>query len=397
MGKTEWKSPKVNLSTAIIIGGIGVAAGLGIGLNWEKFSPYLQIGGKTTTVKDTPDWSSLDEVYEKLAETYDGDIDKNTVIEGAKAGLTSSLGDVYTTYMTAEEAVSFNDSLNGKVGAGIGVSMRKTADGYIRVVRTLPDNPARKAGILAGDIIYKVDGEEVYDQDSDVVVKKVRGEAGTKVNITVVRNGEEKSFDLIREEINNVSADVTYEGDTAYILTTRFDKDTGAIIEKFAKEFESKGIKKVILDLRDNGGGYVSAAVDLLALWLDGEKVLVQKNHDLIIDTSYTSRGKAILKNMKTVLLVDGGTASASEMVTGALKDYKKATVIGEKTYGKGVVQSLFKMTGNSLLKVTTAHWYTPNDVSIQKEGIEPDQEVKRTYEDINAERDPQLEAAKKL
>ena len=298
--------------------------------------------------------------------------------------------------MTAKQSADYQKSLHGKVGAGIGVVMGER-DGYIRVLRTLPDNPARKAGIIAGDIIYKVDGEEVYTLDSEEIVKKVRGDAGTKVTVSVVRDGEEKTFEMVREEINSVSADVTYNGDTAIILVTRFDNDTGTLVQKFAEEFKEKGIKKVILDLRDNGGGYVSAAQDLLSLWLDGDTAFIQKSKDSSDKASYASHNKAILKDMKTIVLVNGNTASASEIVAGALKDHKKATIVGTKTYGKGVVQALKTLSGNTLLKVTTAHWYTPNGTDINQTGITPDKEVDRTYEDINSNKDPQLDEALKM
>ena len=158
-----------------------------------------------------------------------------------------------------------------------------------------------------------------------------------------------------------------------------------------------KGINKVILDLRGNGGGYVSAAQDLLSLWIDGEKILIQKSKHFGNTTTSAANGKAILKDMKTVVLVNGSTASASEIVAGALQDYHKATIIGETTYGKGVVQNLYDLSGGTVLKVTTAAWYTPNDRSINKVGITPDIEVERSYEDINAMRDPQMDKAKEL
>ncbi|MBQ8991883.1 S41 family peptidase [Candidatus Saccharibacteria bacterium] len=397
MIKKEWTNPKVNLASAIIGAAVTLAIGLLVGLNWNNIAPYIGFGKTVAGSSEVKDWSALNEVYTALVGNFDGEIDNTKVIEWAKQGIAAAAEDPWTVYMTAEQADSFQDSLAGKVGAGIGVSIRKVDD-YVRVVRTLPDNPARAAGVLAGDIIYKVDGEEVYYLDSDEIVQKLRGEAGTKVKLTVVRDGEEKDFELTREEINNVSAEVTYDGDTAYILTTRFDKDTGTIIEKEAKTFADKGIKKVILDLRDNGGGYTSAAVDLLSLWLDGEKAYEQKSKIASDNTTvYTSRGKAVLKDLKTVVLVDGGTASASEITAGALKDYKKATLLGETTYGKGVVQSMVSLSSGSLLKVTSAHWYTPNDYNIGDSGLEPDQKVERTYDDINKDKDPQLEAAKKL
>ena len=389
---TKPKTRKVNLGGAIVISAVTLIIGVFIGINWNKvsnsFLPYL--GFKSTT---TTDWSSLDEVYSELVAKYDGNVDKNAVIEGAKKGIAASVGDVYTAYMTAEEATDFNKSLHGDVGSGIGVVLAKR-DGYIRIVRTLPDNPASKAGILSGDIIYKINGEPVYTLEADEIATKLRGASGTEVELTVVRDGEEKSFKLTREAINNVSAYIDYNGNTAIIHVTRFDTDTGSIVRDFTKEFSDKGINKVILDLRDNGGGYVSAAKDLLSLWIDSKAVLIQKSAKLPDDTTYASHGQAVLSDTKTVVLTNGSTASASEIVAGALEDYNKATIIGEKTYGKGVVQQLVNLSGGTLLKVTTAHWYTPNGNSINGTGITPDKEVTRSYEDINLNRDPQMDAA---
>lgn len=396
--KKEWKQRKINLGSAIVAAAVMLVAGFGIGNYWSSikgtFLPYLGIGDAER--KTSMDWSSLNEVYSEISSDFDGDIDKDAVVEGAKVGLVAALGDKYTSYMPAKEASDFQKSLHGEVGSGIGVVMGER-DNYVRIIRTLPDNPARKAGLLSGDIIYKIDGEEVYSQDADVIAEKVRGEAGSTVSLTIIRDKEEKTFKLTREEINNVSAEVTYpNSDTALILTTRFDTDTGTIIENFAKEFKDKGIKKVILDLRDNGGGYVSAAQDLVSLWIDGDTVCTQKSKDSE-HASYASHGKDILKDMKTIVLVNSNTASASEIVAGALQDYKKATILGTKTFGKGVVQSLKNLSNGSLLKVTSAHWYTPNGNSIDKTGIKPDKEVDRTYDDINAGRDPQLDEAMKI
>ncbi|MBR2839805.1 S41 family peptidase [Candidatus Saccharibacteria bacterium] len=394
--KVEWKEKKVSLGNAIIVGVVGGFICLVLGLNFSNwfggFLPYLGIGNQNTA----KNWSSLDEVYDKLANTYNGELDDKAMIEGAKKGLTEALGDKYTVYMDAKTSAEFYDDLHGNVGSGIGVEMGER-DGYVRVLRTLPDNPARKAGVLAGDIIYKVDGEEVYQLSSEEISKKIRGESGTEVTLSVVRDGEEKSFTMKREEINNVSAYVDYDGSTAIVTVTRFDNDTGMKVQGFAKEFTDKGVKKVILDLRGNGGGYVAAAGDLLSLWIDGDTYVVQKSkHDGDIDNK-TKTGKAILKDMKTIVLVNGSTASASEIVAGALQDYGKATIVGEKTYGKGVVQTMLNLSNGASLKVTTAEWHTPKDRSINLDGIKPDVEVERTYEDINAMRDPQMDKAKKI
>ena len=394
--KVEWKEKKTSLGNTIIISVVMLVIGVVVGINWNNwfggFSPYLGIGGSDSNI----DWSALNEVYNKLATSYNGEISKEAVIEGAKKGLVESLGDIYTVYMDKEETSDFYDDLHGNVGSGIGVEMG-LRDGYVRVLRTLPDNPARKAGILAGDILYKVDDEEVYDLSVDEISKKVRGETGTEVTITVVRDGKEKSFTMKRETINNVSAYVEYDGKTAIVTVTRFDNDTGRIVQGFARDFKEKGINKVILDLRGNGGGYVSAAQDLLSLWIDNDKVVIQKSKHFGDSSNSTSSGKAILKDMKTIVLVNGSSASASEIVAGALQDYGKAKIVGETTYGKGVVQNLYDLSNGTVLKVTTAEWYTPKERSINKTGIEPDIKVERSYEDINAMRDPQLDKAKEL
>ena len=393
----EWKEKKTSLGNAIIISAVTLIIGVVVGVNWSSvvgnFAPYL---GLESINPSNTDWSALDEVYDKLASSYNGEFDEKQVIEGAKKGITESLGDVYTVYMDSEETGEFYDDLHGNVGAGIGVEMG-LRDGYVRVLRTLPDNPARKAGVLAGDILYKVNDEDVYNLDTEEIAKKVRGEEGTEVKITVVRGEEEKTFKMKRETINNVSAYVEYSGKTAIITVTRFDEDTGTKVQKIANEFKDKNINKVILDLRGNGGGYVSAAKDLLSLWIDHDVILIQKSKHFGDSSEKSNSGRAILKDMKTIVLVNGSTASASEITAGALQDYGKATIVGEKTYGKGVVQNLYDLSNNTTLKVTTAEWYTPKERSINKTGITPDVEVERSYDDINAMRDPQLDKAKSL
>lgn len=391
MKKLEWKEKTVRLSSAIIGGFVALVAGVFLGSKWSTYSPYL--GGKSGG--ESISWSGLNEVYSALIKNYDGEVDRQSVLDGAKKGIADSVGDVYTVYMTKEESEEFSKSLHGDVGAGVGIEMG-LRDGYVRVIRTLPDNPARSAGVLAGDIIYKVDDKEVYDWSTEDIAGVLRGSEGSSVKLTVVRNGEEKSFDLIRETINNVSAYYDFkDNNTAVITITRFDNDTGTLVQSFANDILNHGTQKIILDLRGNGGGYVNAARDLLSLWLDNEKILIQKSRlTPVDDITYSLRGKALFANTKTVILVNGNTASASEIVTGALKDYQKATVIGETTFGKGVVQTLLDLSGGTSLKVTTAHWYTPLENTIDGDGIEPDIEVVNTYDDTSHSRDPQMDAA---
>ncbi len=386
---------KINLATSIIISFITLAIGFAVGLNWTSivggFSPYL--GGKKYVSSDI-DFSSLNTVYERLIGNFDGTVSKETVIEEAKRGLVNAAGDKYTYYMTASEAEEFEKDLNGDVGAGIGVEIGER-DGYVKVLRTTPDNPARRAGVLAGDIIYKANDEDISGLSVDAVAKKLRGAEGTTIKLTVMRDDKEVEFELTREIINNVSVYMEYKGKTAIITITRFDLDTGRLAREKAKEAISHGAEKFIIDLRGNGGGYVSAAKEVASLWIDGDLVVEQKSSSgLYSEKTYADRGGAILSNYKTIVLINGSTASASEIVAGALKDYGKATLVGEKTYGKGSVQALETFSTGEMLRVTVAKWYTPKGRNINGEGIKPDKEVERTFEQINKDIDPQLEAA---
>ena len=383
---------KVNLTTTIIVAAIALFGGLLAGANWDKIESYFGMKKQVANV----DFSALNSVYEKLAENYDGDLDKTKIIEEAKRGLVKAAGDDYTYYLTAAEAEEFEKDLNGDVGAGIGVEIGQR-DGYVKVLRTTPDNPARKAGVLAGDIIYKADDEDISTLTVDEVAKKLRGAAGTKVKLTVVRGSEEKSFELTRETINNVSVYADYKDKTAIITISRFDQDTGRLAREKAQEAIDKGCDKFIIDLRGNGGGYVSAAKEVASLWIDGKIVVEQKSGNGLYDEkTYANRNQAILAGKKTIVLTNGSTASASEIVAGALKDYGLATLIGEKTFGKGSVQALESFTTGEMLRVTVAKWYTPNGKNINHEGIEPDKKVERSFEQINKEEDPQLDAALK-
>lgn len=383
---------KVNLTTTIIVAAIALFGGLLAGANWDKIESYFGMKKQVANV----DFSALNSVYEKLVENYDGDLDKTKIIEEAKRGLVKAAGDDYTYYLTAAEAEEFEKDLNGDVGAGIGVEIGQR-DGYVKVLRTTPDNPARKAGVLAGDIIYKADDEDISTLTVDEVAKKLRGAAGTKVKLTVVRGSEEKSFELTRETINNVSVYADYKDKTAIITISRFDQDTGRLAREKAQEAINKGCDKFIIDLRGNGGGYVSAAKEVASLWIDGKIVVEQKSGNGLYDEkTYANRNQAILAGKKTIVLTNGSTASASEIVAGALKDYGLATLIGEKTFGKGSVQALESFATGEMLRVTVAKWYTPNGKNINHEGIEPDKKVERSFEQINKEEDPQLDAALK-
>lgn len=396
--KTEWKPRKINLSTSIITSFIFLVAGFFVGSNWQfiltNFSPY--IGFRKS---EQANWDSLNEIYTELKSFYDGEVTEENALTGAKRGIAAALDDPYTTYLTAKEGDEFLSDLNGEINeAGVGMELT-FRNNHTVVVRTLPDNPARKAGIKPGDRIVKINDENVDGKTTEDVAKKLRGKSGDKVKVEVLRGAETLTFEMTREKINNVSADISYSDKTAIISVYRFAEDTGALVRKLAEQAKAKQVDKVILDLRNNGGGYVSAAGEMLSLWLNGgDKYMIEKSIHNDDKTDYVPRGKnPIFKDTKTIVLINRSTASASEIVAGALKDYQKATIVGMTSFGKGVMQTMLNLSDGGKLKVTTAHWYTPNGSSINKTGIKPDVEIDRTVQDITEDKDPQLDKAKSL
>ena len=396
--KTEWKPRKINLSTSIITSFIFLVAGFFVGSNWQfiitNFSPY--IGFRKS---ERANWDSLNELYTELKSFYDGEVTEDNALTGAKRGIAAALDDPYTTYLTAKEGNEFLSDLNGEINeAGVGMELT-FRNNHTVVVRTLPDNPARKAGIKPGDRIVKIGDENVDGKTTEDVAKKLRGKAGDKVKIEILRGADTLTFEMTREKINNVSADISYSDKTAIISVYRFAEDTGSLVRKLAEQAKAKQVNKVILDLRNNGGGYVSAAGEMLSLWLNGgDKYMIEKSIHNDDKTDYVPRGKnPIFKDTKTIVLINRSTASASEIVAGALKDYQKATIVGMTSFGKGVMQTMLNLSDGGKLKVTTAHWYTPNGSSINKTGIKPDVEIDRTVQDITEDKDPQLDKAKSL
>lgn len=339
-------------------------------------------------------FDSLQGVYNGIYSNFDGEIDRQKLIEGASRGMVEALGDDHTVFMTDEEYEEYGNALEGEVGVGIGIEVGRK-NGAPTVLRSLKDNPAIKAGVKSGDVIVAVNDEDVSKSSIKELTDKIKGEENTTVKIKILRNGEIKEFSIVRQKINNPSVELDFDGDVAILTISRFDNETGALARKYAQEIVSKNSSKVILDLRENGGGYVTAAQAVASLWLDaGQTVVVQKEGEKITDTTRAT-GNNILANIKTVVLGDENSASASEIVIGALRTHNKAKFYGVRTYGKGSVQTIVKVSGG-YVKVTVAKWYTPDDKNIDGDGIEPDVVVELSESDFNAGRDPQMSAAKK-
>lgn len=321
------------------------------------------------------------EVWQKVKTKYAKQPVKDSdLFYGALQGLAAGVGDPYTVYFPPKAADEFNKSLEGEfsgIGAEIGVK-----NNVLVVIAPLPGTPADKAGLLSGDKIYAIDKTITAGMDSSVAVQKIRGKAGTPVVLTIMRNGftKTKEISIIREKINIPSVTFSVKNkNVAYLRIMQFNQNTEPEFDKYVKQIQDKKISKLIIDLRNNPGGYLDTAVSLASKWVTDGKIVSEKFSNGDVNTHNTS-GVHPLKDIKTVILVNGGSASASEILAGALQDHKKATVVGEKTFGKGSVQDYENLSDGSSLKITIALWYTPNDKNINEQGIQPDVEVKEDW-----------------
>ena len=350
-------------------------------------------GQKVST--DSLDFASVQDLYRTLAGNYDGSLDKQKLVDGAKKGLVDSIGDPYTVYFTADEAKEFLSDLEGTF-EGIGAELGKR-DSSLTIISTIDGSPAKKAGLLGSDMIAKVNDEDTSGWSVEEAVKKIRGQKGTTVKLLVVRKGQDKplEFSVVRDTITDPSVKTEVTADNIGIMRiTRFGQsDTVSLARAAALDFKSRGVKGVILDLRGNGGGYLQSAVEVASLWMKNKIVVTERTGGKVTDTLRTS-GDAPLLGMPTIVLVNNGSASASEILAGALSDNGAAKLVGEKTFGKGVVQDVKELGDGGSLKVTIASWYTPSGKNISKEGITPGVVVTMNEADYAAGRDPQKDKA---
>lgn len=336
-------------------------------------------------------YSSVDQLYGVLRDNYDGTLDPQKLTDGMKKGLVEAAGDPYTTYFTEKESQEFRDSLEGKF-SGIGAELGKREERLV-IISPLDGFPAAKAGLKAGDAILQVNGEDAAEWSVEQAVSKIRGEKGTTVQLKIARDNQPMDFTITRDEITIPSVKSEVKDGIGYLQISRFAEDTAELSRKAAQDFKKQNVKGVVLDMRGNGGGYLEAAVDVSSLWINGKVVVEERDGDKVVDT-LRGKGASVLEGVPTAVLIDGGSASASEIVAGALQDHNAATLIGAKSFGKGSVQSLEKLKSGGELKVTVARWYTPNGKNIDKEGISPNIEVKLEDADAAAGRDPQKDRA---
>ncbi len=319
---------------------------------------------------------NLKQLRQRIDSHFVGEIDEKSLVEQAIKGYINGLNDDYSEYFTAEEWANFKENLEGEF-FGIGMYMTLNSDKNTVVVSVIENTPAEKAGIQADDIIYKVDGEEVLGVDIDLVSKKIKGPEGTQVKLTLIRDGKEVEKEITRKKITviNVSSKML-ENNIGYIKIDSFD---GHVSSDFVKQFtdlEKKGMKKFILDLRNNTGGDVRETVKILDVFLPEETVLYYAKDSKDEEYIEIATDEAEV-NIPIIILGNNYSASASEIVIAALVDNNKAKFIGEKTYGKGVIQTVFETSTGSALKLTTLEYFRPNKEKLHEIGIEPNIEVK--------------------
>lgn len=336
------------------------------------------------------------EVWDLLKSDY---VNKDSLADkqlfyGSLEGLVSSLDDPYSEFMDPQENKQFEEDMSGTfegIGAEIGIR-----DDLLTVISPIEGTPAQKAGIMAGDKILEINGESTQGMDINEAVSKIKGPKGTEVVLSIFRNGFDdiKEFKIIRDVISIKS--VSYEkldNNLFLIKINSFNGDTNYLFSQAIREVLTQDPDGIIVDLRNNPGGYLEVAVMMLGEWINGEVAVIEQFANGKT-TEYLADGLNRLKNYSTVILINGGSASASEILAGALRDYNKATIIGKQSYGKGSVQMVKNLTDGSAVKITVAKWLTPKGQNIDEEGIKPDQEVELTYDDFENNRDPQLEEA---
>lgn len=343
-------------------------------------------------------YAAIEEKLDKIDKIIDynylnqEDIDLDKLEQGVYAGYVAGLEEDYTTYYTPEEFASVMESSSGKY-SGIGAYVSQNmSTGIITIVKPFEGAPAAEAGILKDDILYAVEGEEVTGEDLNMVVARLKGEEGTAVNVTIYRASEDQYIDFeVTRAVVNVPT-VSYkmlDDQIGYIQISEFEQVTAEQFAAAVDDLEAQGMKSLIFDLRDNGGGLLDSVCDILDTVLPKELLVYTEDKDGNRKEEWAMDDDRI--NVPMAVLVNGNTASASEIFTGALKDYDEAEIIGTTTFGKGIVQSIIPMADGSAIKLTSAKYYTPSGVCIHGTGIEPDQVVEY---DREAEEDNQLQAA---
>ncbi|MFA5076365.1 MAG: S41 family peptidase [Patescibacteria group bacterium] len=353
------------------------------------------IGERPAFLAKDVDFSLFNQVWQTVREDYlhKDQVTDSQLFYGALAGIVAALGDSHSSFFDPEMTRNFSEELAGSFeGIGAEIAIKKN---QLMIVSPLPATPAYRAGLQAEDRILAIDGQETLVMPLDYAVSIIRGAKGTVVKLLIMRTGwpEPREFEIIRDVIQFES--VTWEmkdQNIAYLKITSFNDDTQQLFNQAVAQIVMKNPKGIILDLRSNPGGFFNDSVNVASAWIeDGVVVIESSNGD---KKEFSARGQARLKDYPTVVLVNKGSASASEIVAGALQDYKKATIVGQTTFGKGSVQDLRPLADGSSVKITVADWLTPQGRQIDEVGITPDVVIELTGDDFDNSLDPQLDKA---
>lgn len=321
-------------------------------------------------------------------------LDYKKMVYGAVSGMVNSLGDPYTVFLSPTENDLFNQDMKGSFG-GIGAEIG-FRNGFLTVIAPLKGSPAEKAGIVSGDKIIKVDEKDISGLSIDEAVMLIRGEKGTKVKLTILHKDEEKTRDIevTRDIIVMNTVDwKMMDNKVAYISINQFKEDTGQEFDRIIDQVLAEEPRGIVLDLRNNPGGFFNVAIDIASRFIDeGKAVVIQDTGKS--KEKYPALGGKRFDNIPVAVLINEGSASASEILAGALKDDNGVKLVGKKTFGKGLVQEMEKLKDGSAIKVTIARWMTPSGVDINHDGIKPDIEADISEDDIKSGKDPQLEKA---
>ena len=399
-------------ASAVFVVLVAFVVGIHIGLNQKpQIQKVLGLTNKEAPAElSETDFSPFWKAWNTIDEKYPGadEVTKQERLYGAISGLMSSLNDPYSVFMDPEETKSFNEEISGNFsGVGMEVGIK---DEVLTVIAPLKNTPAERAGIKAGDKILKIDGVSTADMSSEKAVTLIRGEKGTEVVLTILHAGDQKSGDIkiIRDTINIPTLETELRSDGVFVIKLfSFSANASTLFRDALKEFGMSKSDKLLLDLRGNPGGYLDSAVYISSWFLPEGKVVVKEDYGgEQAEEVFRSKGYEIIRNknekvlgdnLKFVILIDGGSASASEIVAGAMQDHKKALLVGDQSFGKGSVQQVVKMTGDTILKITIAKWLTPNGNLIAETGLTPDYSVKYVKDEKNPSKDNQLDKAIQL
>ena len=365
----------------------------------ENITGLVNLDSDTNNeIEDKADFSLFWDAWKTIEDDYTIEqLDYQKMVYGAISGMVNSLDDPYTVFLTPEENKMFNQDINGKFG-GVGAEIG-FRDGLLTVIAPLKNSPAEKAGLLAGDIILKVDNEEIIGANIDKAIYLIRGKKGTKVILTISREGVEelKEIEIIRDIIVVETIEwKMVENNIAYISISQFNEDTSLEFDNYINDILIEDPNGIILDLRNNPGGYLNDTEEIASRFINKGEIIVIESYKNSKEI-HKSRGGQRFGGIPVVVLINEGSASASEILAGTLKDNSKAKLVGKKTFGKGLVQIMENLKDGSAVKVSVSRWLTPNGVDINKNGIEPDFEVELTLDDYLNEKDPQLEKAIEL